>query len=544
MPTKLLLILSLLTLAITGCGTPSAAGPADTFGLDFSLPEGSTTSGAMVFLVDGVNSETFAQMLQAGELPAFKRYFVDRGLYVTHAMASIPSVTIANLTSIATGCFPGNTNIMGVNWFERNRLIWRNYETIAQKNTVDGDYQAATIFEHFPEQLTFSLFFQPHRGATKFYENWTSAGPPFYFGWFEFVDRLTLHRLKEAMDIARQYRQFPSVTVCYLLAPDFRGYRHGLESQEYRDSLRHSDYQIGRVLGDMERAGLLDKVHIAIVSDHSMAQVDKHWVLEDYLRKELDLNIATSRLWENVSFEKRLKEYSKYYVVPYGSGDRYMALCLRKPVQRGTDCQGMHDWLTRPDVEDLHQYPANGKVLDLPATLAARPEVDAVAYMAGSKQVRVQNALGIVEFEQRPGPDEHVVYRVIAGEDPLGYAKVGIASGTMLAGRQWLVATAVTSYPDLPSQIVAYFNSHRAGDIAVFAAPGYDLKDVHSGGHGGLRPEDNFTPMLIAGPGVPMMRMKYARTVDLMPTILKLQGKPVPAGIDGQVLKPLTSSGD
>ncbi len=229
--------------------------------------------------------------MDAGELPAIKKYFVDRGLRVRHAVASIPSVTIANLTSLATGKFPGHTNINGVNWFDRDSLIWRNYATLAQKNTVDSDFVVPEVYEYFPDRLTFSLFFQPHRGATKFYEDRVSAGPPYALGYYEYVDRLTLWRLHDAMKIARDYHQFPAVTWCYLLATDFRAYHSGITTEAYRNALRHNDYQIGRVLGDLQRAGLLDKVNIALTSDHGMANVTRHFKLGAFLRQAgMDLN--------------------------------------------------------------------------------------------------------------------------------------------------------------------------------------------------------------------------------------------------------------
>ncbi len=251
----LFLLLLWVLLRTAGCSVPSATGPADTYGIDFSLPAGSQTSGVIVFMLDGVSSDVFNRMMDAGELPAIKKYFVDRGLRVRHAVASIPSVTIANLTSLATGKFPGHTNINGVNWFDRDSLIWRNYATLAQKNTVDSDFVVPEVYEYFPDRLTFSLFFQPHRGATKFYEDRVSAGPPYALGYYEYVDRLTLWRLHDAMKIARDYHQFPAVTWCYLLATDFRAYHSGITTEAYRNALRHNDYQIGRVLGDLQPPG-------------------------------------------------------------------------------------------------------------------------------------------------------------------------------------------------------------------------------------------------------------------------------------------------
>ena len=154
-----------------------------------------------------------------------------------------------------TGQFPGHHGLTGINWFDRNRVLWRDYTTIAQKNTLDGDHVTPTIFEQFPERTTFSVFLQPHRGASMFIENWMSAGPPFFFGWYNFVDRLTLYRLNVVIDTAQKRRRWPAVTICYLISPDFQAYENGQSSEAYRHALLHTDRQIGRVLADMDGTG-------------------------------------------------------------------------------------------------------------------------------------------------------------------------------------------------------------------------------------------------------------------------------------------------
>jgi len=528
-------------LALPGCGVPSADGPAETFGLDFSLPASASTDGAIVFLVDGVKADVFQEMLQAGELPAIKTYFADRGLYVPRAAGNVPSVTLANLTSLATGRFPGHHGITGINWFDRNRLIWRNYETIAQKNTLDGDYTAPTAYELLADRTTFSVFFQPHRGATKFIENWTSAGPPFFFGWYEFVDRLTLCRLDIVADVARKRRAWPALTVCYLLAPDFRAYDHGVDSEQYRQALRHTDRQIGRVLGDLKRHGLLEKVTIVLTSDHGMTDVRRHCPLQEVLREQVGLNIAPEHLWERQAFETRLDYYRRYSAVVYGSGDRYFALCLRRPIRRGDGSVDWQAWPVRPGPEDLRAYPTDRGYVDLLTTLTEMEAVDAVAYSAGKEKVRVRTSGGEVEFSQPAGPGGLISYRLVAGTDPLGWARTvaqELLEGQPASARTWLTATISTRYPDLPAQILAYFRSRLAGDIAIFAAPGWDLNSVNRAGHGGLGPDDMLVPLLIAGPGVPPGRLRAARTVDVVPTILRLLARPVPHGLDGQSLVP------
>jgi len=549
-------VMGLLAMLPAGCGTPGPHGPADTYDVDFSLPPGASTTGAIVFFLDGVNAEVFQEMLEADELPAIRKYFVDRGLYCPRAIANTPSVTLANLTSFVTGQFPGHHGVTGINWFDRNRLVWRNYETIAQKNTLDGDYIAPNIYEQFPGRTTLSVFFQPHRRTTKFFENWTSAGPPFFFGWYEFVDRLTLFRLNEVMALARQRRAMPAVTIAYLLAPDFRAYGHGVSSSDYRQALKHTDYQIGRVLGDVKRAGLLDKLIIALVSDHSLMDVKQHFPIEPFLQEQLGLHVATGRLWEQTPFEKRSDHYGRYAAVLYGSGDRYWAICLRKPVLQPDESVRFEPWTVRPNAGDLQAYPvakttgvarwfaptvmptAGANRVDLLEALVSRQAVDAIAYAVAPNRVRVRTARGEVEFRQCAGRGGDISYHAIQGDDPFGWEQSvpdGVLDGTSMSGREWLAVTARTQFPDLPAQIVAYFRARRAGDIAVFAAPGWDFFDRNAAGHGGLRPGDMLVPILLAGPGIPTAkRTGPTRVADVMPTLLRLLGRPVPPGLDGQ----------
>lgn len=543
-------IFSALLLACTalppGCGVPAPGGDANSFGLDFKGANLSGERGVLVFYVDGLNAAIFQEMLDAGELPALKKYFADRGLYAPRACANIPSVTLANMTSFVTGLFPGHHQVTGINWFDRNQLIWRNYETIAQKNTLDGDYTAATIYERLGDRSTYSLFFQPHRGATKFYENRLSAAPAYGFGMYELVDRIALYRLGEMADLASARGRWPAVTVIYGLAPDFRAYQHGVLSNDYRDAIRHTDRQIGRVLGDLDRDGILKDLYIMLLSDHGLLEVTNHLSMERFAAETLGLDVASGHLHENTDFTGRLAYYRKYPVVLYGSGDRYWAFCLRKPLRGAAGrLAGFAPWTIRPDANDLAHYPATGRdssgaaTVDLPGELVAHEAVDAVAYGAGDNRVRLRRRNGEVEFAQPAGPGGDVSCRIVAGDDPLGWKSAVPAdalSGKPYSPRQWLSMTNATDYPDLPAQLVAYFRGRRAGDLIAFASPSWDFNTVNRAGHGGLRPGDMHVPILIAGPGIPKATLPVARSVDLVPTILDLLGRPVPAGLDGQSL--------
>ena len=544
-PALLLLVMFCAWLA-SGC----AAMPDErraTFGIDFRLPAAAAAQKptAIVFFVDGVNQEVLDSMLAAGRMPNLKKYFVDRGLYVEHCTSSIPGVTLPNETSLVTGMLAGHHGITGINWFDRTSLVARNYEEVNQKNALDGDYLAPTVYERLSDATTMSLFFQAHRGATKFAENWISAGPPYYFGWYGLVDRIALWRFDLVAQVARAQQEFPAFVIAYVLSPDMEAYRSGVSSDAYRRALEHTDAQMGRILRDLEDAGRLDRTVIVWTSDHGMMDVKSHWPIKKFLRDELRLAVAGEGFAEDFSLESRMWYYERLTCVPKGSGDRYWALTLRKPkAAAGKDDRSFAfepNWLARPSADDLRAYPTrDGKRVDLIARLREAEAVDLVACKTGPDSVRVATKKGVADVTRTDSRGRRLRLTTVEGDDPLGYAATVPAEmldGSAHEDRAWLAATARSPYPDLVPQIMAYFDAHRAGDIIIFAAPGWDFAHSNKAGHGGLGPAEMFSALLAAGPGVPHeRRAEPVRIVDIMPTILELLGRPVPADIDGRSL--------
>ena len=525
--------------ALTGC----AAMPDErrtTFGIDFRVPSAPDTPAAIVFMVDGVNATVFREMLDGGRLPNLKKYFVDRGLYFERAIAAVPGVTLPNETSLVTGLWPGHHGVTGTTWFDRNRLVERNYEEVAEKNLLDNDYAAPTLFERLDDKTTLSLFYQAHRGVTKFVENWLSAGPPYFLGWYGFVDRLSLWRFNVVAEIARARQEYPALIFSYVLSPDMEAYRSGISSDAYRAALEHTDAHIGRILRDLEAAGRLDKTDLALVSDHGMVDVGRHWSVKRFLREELHLAVPGEGFWEESPFERRLAHYQKFAAVVTGSGERYRAIYVRKPRAGAAEPKPpeFENWLVRPTARELRAYPADdGRTVDLIERLAAAEPVDLVAYREAPDRVRIVGRKGEAEVSRENPQSRRTAVRVVSGEDPLGYRGVISADGLATAhdDREWLALTSDTTYPDLVPQIMAYFDAPRAGDLIVFAAPGWEFADGHKGGHGGVRPEEMYTVLLFAGPGVPHERRTApVRTLDLVPTVLELLGRPVPPDLDGR----------
>src|SRR5690606_37447601 len=84
------------------------------------------------FLWDGTNANVLYDMLAAGEAPNLAR-LLDAGTGLAHgAMASLPSVTLANHTTILTGAHPGHHGVLHNAWYDRvegRQIITNSPET-------------------------------------------------------------------------------------------------------------------------------------------------------------------------------------------------------------------------------------------------------------------------------------------------------------------------------------------------------------------------------------------------------------------------------
>ena len=101
-----------------------------------------------------------------------------------------------------------------------------------------------------------------------------------------------------------------------------------------------------------------------------------------------------------------------------------------------------------------------------------------------------------------------------------------------LDDREMLARSRESNLPDAPRQLLQLFQSARAGDLVLAAAPGADFRGPweipeHRSGHGSLIAEHMEVPIAanVALPDMPI------RTVDLMPTVLERLGVAVPSGV-------------
>jgi hypothetical protein len=177
------------------------------------------------------------------------------------------------------------------------------------------------------------------------------------------------------------------------------------------------------------------------------------------------------------------------------------------------------------------------------ATLARAPEVRLVVTRGPSSgTVALYGPSGRAEIvrEDRDGLESLYLYRVLEGEDPLGYSRSAAAPlvGSAHDPKEWLEATAETEFPDLVVQLPEFFDSPRSPDVFLSPNDGYGFTKGYTAGHGSLSRSETVIPLVFSGPGVAPGVLHAARIVDVAPTVLSYLGVAYdPDEMDGEDLE-------
>jgi len=490
------------------------------------------TRNVVFFFVDGLNQDVFEQMLREGELPQIERYLLRRGCRVEKAVTTVPSITYAVTATFATGLVPGHHGVMGNRYFDRFQLRFIDYNTIGTYRDIDLDYHVPNIYEILEDRFSVSIQTPLARGVYYHIDNWAISGTCWFLGLYETVDRWTARRFRLISQIADDVNQWPSFIYAYFPGLDQIGHLSGPHSESYREALRSIDRQVGHIASSLARSGLLESTYLIFVSDHGMVATSKscYFNIEKFLAGNFPFEAAMEGPDRRVSFPRRQAWFERYNAVLCNGAGRRAVLYLRNGSDWGT--------LADPD-----------QIAPIAERFARERAVCLVAWRAPGGVV-LQSAVGrslVQRTVDGPVPldRKQYRYRVIDGEDPLGYhtklCERAVLDGNEHTGREWLVATADSDYPDLPVQIVEFFDHHRAGDLIVFAAEGWTFDPGLLGGHGSVRSGDMVAPLLLAGPGIRRgITLATARMVDIAPTIVDML-EPERLGrhhFDGQSLLP------
>jgi arylsulfatase A-like enzyme len=255
------------------------------------------------FLFDGTNANVLYAMAAAGEAPNVAR-LLEMGTAFGHgAFAGLPSVTLANHTSILTGRLPGHHGILHNAWFDRRsgrQVITNssaNWPTAMQHLDAGVETLHQAIHRTWPDAFTasvnepcdvdasFSTFEFFRRGEVPPIPT-DAVGLPHtterfvrpskdYASW-SVIDHMAV---EQAVGIwSGHYRDvsYPAPRFMWVnfALTDTGMHEGGPYSDVAAAAVRDTDARLGEILRAIEHAGVFDETAFVLVSDHGMEETD------------------------------------------------------------------------------------------------------------------------------------------------------------------------------------------------------------------------------------------------------------------------------
>ncbi len=461
----------------------------------------------IILVADGARADSFDAGIANGTLPALARL---RAEGASHTVTTVfPSVTGPAYAPFLTGRFPGPLGLPGLRWYDRAhtrctiRPYCRSYLG-SDMRYMDGDLdsRAPTLFELVRSR--FSAMSMIARGARRR----EKLGPGLRLlariarthwsgnvaGWLE-IDRVV------ANEAARRIRdRRPELSFVALLGLDKTSHASGHDSPSAHGALRIMDDAVARLRDDAERAGRWENTQLWIVSDHGHSDVRRHD----------DIAACVAALGHRVISHPWV--YSRRPDVAVMVSGNAMAHAYLELKRR-----------ERPWWPELR-----ARWEPLASALLERESVDLLLLAHSTTRCEVRSRGHGSALVERSGG--RYSYHPVGG-DPLGLGRYPIDS---LDARESHEITMTTDYPDSLVQIINLAGSARAGEMILSAARGWDFRAryepiPHVSTHGALHRDHMLVPLLTNHPLPKLPR----RTVDIMPSALRVLGLAVPAGLDG-----------
>jgi len=486
--------------------------------------------------------------------PNISHLFLGEGAYTLNGVTIWPSSSVPANTSIVTGAYPRKSGIVGQRYFERalrHHMSYIGLGITALNNELSTGVK--TIYEYFPEARSLAVVQVCNRGCSLYVPGTPNDN---------YAERVWEWIVMCLNGLGRRTGRagIPRLMVITFGSIDKISHTRHLDSSEVVDAYKNVDRLIGRMLAFLDSRDLLRKTTFVLAADHGIAPVTNHLtidrVLEDlrfdtfqslkYLVKT-DWGAFESNFWKGTR-----RKFDKQYNCLALWGGNSDALLYFKGQQR--DAQGTvvrSSWDMVPTQECLENYHCGGEDVNIIGRLLQHsPGIHFIVTSPTPNEYLVHTAQGVSRILCRPLNEIDAAYRydVLTGEDPLEYVdapalKPYVNTGRWLTDREWLELTCGLRYPDALHRLANSFGTPRAADLLLVAADGWDFtpagvsRNVLTGSHGGLDRKQSMVPIMFWGHGIKRAELVTGRTVDILPTILKLLDVPYdPATVSGRPL--------
>ena len=279
-------------LELLGCTAPSDAAPGQHLRRqdgavlrDVVGPPGSARH-VVAFLLDGTNANVLYAMAERGGVPNIARLMAQGATYRHGAMASLPTVTLANHTTALTGCHPGHHGILHNAWVDRRsgKQVVTNSPPCRGPRRHPG-WLSVSVNEPCDVGADHSVFDLIRRGedvgrpppvdelpdATERF-----VRPSKDYRWSSRIDHTAVEQFVGIW--SGEYRgrawERPAFTWVNFTLTDAAFHEGGPYAEIAAAALSDTDARIGHVLAAVERAGVWDDTAFFVLADHGMELAD------------------------------------------------------------------------------------------------------------------------------------------------------------------------------------------------------------------------------------------------------------------------------
>ncbi|MFA6492726.1 MAG: alkaline phosphatase family protein [Patescibacteria group bacterium] len=483
--------------------------------------------------------------------PNISKYFIQNGSFTANGVSVWPSSSIPAHTGIVTGSYPRNTGVMGQRQFdpvERRHTSYIGLGILQHQAILSKSIK--TLCEYFPEVRSVDVLQIANRGCSLYI-----PGTPH--------DEQVIKRTEQivnATDYLSKYSkkdEIPKIIIMTLPDIDHQTHNSALNDEKSIDLYLKTDQYVGKIFELYKEKGIFDKTLFVLASDHGMGEVKNHITLDNIVN-DMRFNTFKSLKWSVIpawgSFEAnfyvgtKAKFDNNYNSVSLWGGNSDGLLYIKGQEKDNYGKIIKESWDIRTTDEMLENYNVGGTNINvIEKIIEYSPGIGLVLTNPQENVFNIYSSLGQGQIlERKDGDKIEFQYSVIKGNDPLGYTKNNIInnfikSKSWLSDQEWLQLTYLEHYPDALRRISYSFENQNSATMHLVAADGWDFtpyyvaKDVLVGSHGSLNSQQSLVPIMFYGPGIKNSEMPYARTVDILPTILKyfdistsVDGKPLP----------------
>ena len=502
-------------------------------------------------IIDDVRADQFFRLIEKGLLPNFKKFY-EQGIYSKNCVTDFPAVTYPTHVSMITGTHTGdfrNELCHGVplyNWMERAVAppFFRSYGTYGSdewiqiyKMNEDIGTKCQTILEMIDDGNKASILQFVNRGTDYFYPE-TKMKLAFYYLFLKnsrnvekYLDRLNSFVVQKILETFEHPHRFfnsnevPTASLLWFVSSDILLHLFGSNSDQYLRNMIHIDTVFGFLLRKLDHLGYLNDTAIAVASDHGNYEASTFGDLSPFIRK---YNLNNYHPRKNVRGTINLTDIGGIGFINVKPRNCYSKSC----------------WYP-PQLKDLENY--GPKRINLLSELFKIQGCKLMYYKDDSNGtdkgiIQLKNRMnssgkitsGYLEYR---GKGENIKIKYVSENqenDTFGYNNderaMKMMDNAFHTPEEWLKNTYHVDYPCYPELVSRHFKNPRGGDI-VISTQGTVVYNITHGKHKkvsryvhdlGIR-SCSIVPLLIGGSKeIPHKEIEYCKTVDIVPTLLKM----------------------